>query len=334
MNISVGRTNFFAFIILLAIAIVGLAACGNESNDKAEAEKVTTSGVDTVAKEGVQEETVREVTHAMGITEITGTPQRVVILTNEGTEALLALGVKPVGAIQSWSGEPWHNHIKDDMEGVKDLGYENEPNLEAIIALNPDLIIGNKIRHEKIYDQLSKIAPTVYSEDLAHWRSNLELYAQALNKEEEAVNALKEFDQRVADAKAKLGDKTATRVSVAKFSKKGVQIYQKDTFSGGLLEQLGMARPASQDVNNFAEFVSEEGVDAMDGDILFYWASDEIGSTEIAEQAKEWFESPVFKSLNVSKINEIHQVDDVIWNTAGGIKAADLLLEDIMKRFE
>ncbi|MED3855592.1 iron siderophore-binding protein, partial [Priestia megaterium] len=41
---------------------------------------------------------------AMGKTEIPKTPKRVVVLTNEGTEALLAMGIKPVGAVQSWLG--------------------------------------------------------------------------------------------------------------------------------------------------------------------------------------------------------------------------------------
>lgn len=318
------KERIFTFIILLLTAMLALAGCGNST------QQTSTSKKESAPKE----ETVREIKHAMGVTEIKGTPERVVILTNEGTEALLALGVKPVGAIQSWSGEPWHDHIKAEMDGVKDLGFENEPNLEAIIELNPDLIIANKIRHEKIYDQLSKIAPTVASEDLANWKANLELYAQTLNKEDEGKKVMEQFDQRVAEAKEKLGDKTATKVSVVKFSKKGVQIYQKDTFSGGILEQLGMARPEAQDVNNFAEVVSEEGMDVMDGDIMFYWASDEIGQTEIADQAKEYFKSPVFQNLNVAKTNQVHQVNDVIWNTAGGIKAAHLLLDDIMKRFE
>lgn len=42
------------------------------------------------------------VEHAMGKTEVPANPKRVVILTNEGTEALLELGVKPVGAVKSW----------------------------------------------------------------------------------------------------------------------------------------------------------------------------------------------------------------------------------------
>ena len=45
------------------------------------------------------------VEHAMGKTEVPANPKRVVILTNEGTEALLELGVKPVGAVKSWTGD-------------------------------------------------------------------------------------------------------------------------------------------------------------------------------------------------------------------------------------
>ena len=43
----------------------------------------------------------------MGTATIDGTPKKVVVLTNEATEAVLALGVKPVGAVQSWLGDPW-----------------------------------------------------------------------------------------------------------------------------------------------------------------------------------------------------------------------------------
>lgn len=52
-----------------------------------------------------------EITHGMGTTEVPDNPQRVVILTNEGTEALVAVGIKPVGAVKSWLGDPWYAHI-------------------------------------------------------------------------------------------------------------------------------------------------------------------------------------------------------------------------------
>lgn len=323
-------TSFLALCMLVV-----LAGCGGNANQAQQTPAA--SGTTTEASPAPADaNAVREIKHAMGTTPITGTPERVVILTNEGTEALLALGVKPIGAVQSWDEDPWYPHIKDEMTGVEVLGFENEPNLEAIVGLSPDLIIGNKVRHEKIYDQLSKIAPTVFSEELSgRWKTNFALYAEALNKKAEGEQVMKEFDDRVAAAKEKLASKAATKVSVAKFSKKGVQIYQKDTFSGVLLEQLGLARPASQDVNNFAEMLSEEGMSAMDGDILFYWVTEAApGSTDVANTAKKWMESPVFKSLNVAKTNQVYQVDETIWNKAGGIKAANLLLDDILKRLD
>ena len=53
----------------------------------------------------------REITHAMGTTEVPDAPQKIVVLTNEGTEALLAVGITPVGAVRSWLGNPWYSHI-------------------------------------------------------------------------------------------------------------------------------------------------------------------------------------------------------------------------------
>src|SRR3954469_25292306 len=156
------------------LTIFLLAACGGGNEEKANEKK---DAPKTAAEKSYTVE------HAMGSTTIKGTPKKVVILTNEGTEALLALGVKPVGAVQSFTGDPWYDHIADQMKDVKVVGVESEVNVEAIAALKPDLIIGNKMRQEKIYEQLSAIAPTVFAETLrGDWKENFKLYAKALNK--------------------------------------------------------------------------------------------------------------------------------------------------------
>ena len=71
----------------------------------------------------------------MGSTILEKAPEKVVILTNEGTEALLALGVKPVGAVQSFTGDPWYDHIAKEMKDVQVVGLESQVNIEAIAAL-------------------------------------------------------------------------------------------------------------------------------------------------------------------------------------------------------
>ena len=95
--------------LLSIIAIFVLAACGNKENNSTDNSKESKKG----------NEASYTVEHAMGKTTIKGTPKRVVILTNEGTEALLAMGVTPVGAVKSWTGDPWYKHISDQLKILK-----------------------------------------------------------------------------------------------------------------------------------------------------------------------------------------------------------------------
>lgn len=276
----------------------------------------------------------REITHSMGTTEVPDAPQRIVVLTNEGTEALLAVGITPVGAVRSWLGNPWYAHIAPLMEGVEVVGEESAVNLEVIAALEPDLIIGNKVRQEKIYDQLSSIAPTVLSERLrGDWRPNLELYTKAAGKEAEGKAALQAFDDRAAALKTALGDKTNEQVSLVRFMADLTRIYYNDTFAGGILQQLGFKRPAAQDKPEFADDVTKERIPDMEGDRLFYFVY-ETGDGGAEKQANEWTNEALWNNLAVVKAGKVHAVDDAVWNTAGGVLAANALLDDIARVYE
>ncbi|HDR7704328.1 TPA: ABC transporter substrate-binding protein [Bacillus thuringiensis] len=315
------KKSFTVFVFLLAFSML-LSACG-KSNNKEES-----------TKEDNKKEVVT-VEHAMGKTEVPANPKRVVILTNEGTEALLELGVKPVGAVKSWTGDPWYPHIKDKMKDVKVVGDEGQVNVETIASLKPDLIIGNKMRHEKVYEQLKAIAPTVFSETLrGEWKDNFKFYAKALNKEKEGQKVVADYESRMKDLKGKLGDKVNQEISMVRFMPGDVRIYHGDTFSGVILKELGFKRPGDQNKDDFAERnVSKERISAMDGDVLFYFTFDKGNEKKGSELEKEYINDPLFKNLNAVKNDKAYKVDDVIWNTAGGVMAANLLLDDIEKRF-
>lgn len=327
---SMAATLLICFALLLSACTTATTTTNGVNGGSANAEATAPA-----AKASTATESARVIKHAMGETTLIGTPKRVVILTNEGTEALLAVGVKPVGAVQSWIGSPWYDHIKDEMKDVSVVGDELQPNIELIAGLKPDLIIGNKARQEKIYEQLKQIAPTVFAEDLGgDWQINFKLYMEAINKKEEGAKTMAAFDKRVSEVKAKLGTKAAAKVSVARFSATQVRIYQKQTFSGVLLNQLGIARPASQDKESFIEVMSKEKIPSMDGDVLFYFVTEAAGKTDAAKVVQEWMNDPLFKNLNVYKNNKVIQVDEAIWNSAGGYKAANLLLDELAAYFE
>jgi len=330
------RAARYAILYLLAMLISGLlSACGNNggTSNASDNHAAADHAKETAAETGTAA-AVRTIQHAMGETQVPAEPKRVVILTNEGTEALLALGVKPVGAVQSWTGDPWYPHLKTSMEGVTVVGKEGEPNLEAIAALKPDLIIGNKMRHEKIYEQLKAIAPAVYSETLrGQWKENFKFYADVLNKKAEGDKVIADFDKRVETIRQKLGDKINTKVSVVRFMAGDTRIYYKDTFSGIILDQIGLKRPDSQNKNEFAATkVSKERIPEMDGDIIFYFTY-ETGNGEASKLEQQWTNDPLWKNLSAVKAGKAYRVDDAIWNTAGGVIAANLMLDDLQKKF-
>ncbi|MBP2257002.1 ABC transporter substrate-binding protein [Virgibacillus alimentarius] len=307
------------------LVLLTLTACSSSDTDNKEEKSKD--------KEGAAD--AYTVEHAMGTTEIPSNPEKVVILTNEGTEALLELGIKPVGAVQSWTGDPWYDHIADQMEGVEVVGTESQVNVEAIAKLKPDLIIGNKMRQEDIYSQLEAIAPTVFAETLrGDWKENFKLYAEAVNKEDKGQEVLEAFDNRINELKEKFADKLNMEISLVRFMAGDVRIYHKDTFAGVILEQIGFARPKEQDKDDFAEKnLSEERIPAMDGDILFYFTY-ETGDGEAKTLEEEFLNNPLFKNLDVAKEENVHKVDDAIWNTAGGVIAANKMLDDLEKIME
>jgi len=334
-NIS-KKTIWTAAALILALSLI-VSGCGqSNSNHTSNDPSSTGSENQTPPASNNGDEEFRTVTHAMGEAQVPAKPQRIVVLTNEGTEALLALGIKPIGAVKSWTGDPWYAHIASRMEGVTVVGDESQPNIELIASLQPDLIIGNKMRQEKVYDQLKNIAPTVFSETLrGEWQSNFLLYAEALGLKEEGEKIIADFDRRAADFKSKAGDKLNEKVSVVRFMAGKIRIYLEDSFTGIAFSKLGLTRPESQQgyADRFAEEITRERLPEADADRIFYFTY-ETGDGKGTEMENEVLNDPLWKSLKAVQNGKAYKVDDAIWNTAGGVLAANLMLDEIYQIYE
>lgn len=281
-------------------------------------------------------ESKKTITHAMGQTTLNAVPQKVVVLFNGMVDISLTLGVKPVGAVESWVQKPWYDYLKADMGGVKNLGNENQPNLEAIVALKPDVIIGSKLRHEKIYDQLSKIAPTIMTVDVFDWKTNLTVAAQALNKEDNAEVFLADWNKRVANFKTKMGGKLNTEVSIIRFQPDGSSRFYVSGFAGTIIKELGLARPKAQQVEGkvVVGITSKEQIPLFDGDIIFDITSDFKDDEKAFESQKDWTSNPLWSNLKGVKNNKYYKVNDVTWNMSGGATAAKMMLDDLYFYFD
>ncbi|NJL98642.1 MAG: ABC transporter substrate-binding protein, partial [Synechococcaceae cyanobacterium SM2_3_2] len=100
----------------------------------------------------------RLVQHAMGETFVPEDPQRVVVLDTSALDAVVALGSTPVGTLIYGTLPAYLGESITEIDIVGDI---NQPNLEAIIRLDPDLILGTRVNVAALYRQLDQIAPTI-----------------------------------------------------------------------------------------------------------------------------------------------------------------------------
>ncbi|MGW6915255.1 ABC transporter substrate-binding protein [Kitasatospora sp. NPDC054939] len=316
-------------VLAAALTTTLLAACGSNGESAKPADAAASTG----AAAGSAAAYPRSVKHAAGTAEIKAQPKRVVVLDSGELDDVTLLGITPVGAVsphmKTEGGFP--AYLKDKIKDTKDVGPMAEPNLELIASLKPDVILSSKVRHAKVYDKLNAIAPTVLAETTGFpWKENLALYAQALGKEAEAKKALTEYEARAAKLgeaiKAKYNG-TAPTASVVRFVAGPTRLYQKASFSGVVLKDAGLGRPASQDVDKSMLEVSAEQINQADADLVFVTVADDPTKTKQSEVQG----TPVWQGLNAVKNNKVFTVPDETWMSGIGVQAAEQMLLDIAK---
>ena len=272
----------------------------------------------------------RTVEHAMGTTEVAGTPERVVVLDTGELDAVLALGVTPVGAVRTDVSDALPAYIEDagvDASDIAAVGTIAEPDLEAIAALEPDLVLSNSVRHADIYEQLSGIAPTVFAESIGEsWQENLLLAGEALGRADEAQALLDEHAARAEEVGALFGDPAATEVSVVRFLDGTlIRLYGEGSFIGSVLADVGFARPELQRTGETFVEISPEQVTRADGDLLFHAAYGDEGATASGQVTG----GPLWSSIPAVAEGRAFEVSDDRWFLALGPIGAGLVLDDL-----
>ncbi len=146
----------------------------------------------------------RELDTAFGNVEVPDSPERIVTLYEGALDASVAAGVTPIGAIATRGGNEVATYIGEHIDtGLLEMvGVARETNIEAVLRLEPDLILAAPQLPEEQYRLLSRIAPTVvpasdgFSRD--GWKAESRLYGQALGKEADIEAVLEKAARRRA----------------------------------------------------------------------------------------------------------------------------------------
>ncbi|OXM14652.1 ABC transporter substrate-binding protein [Paenibacillus herberti] len=319
------RRNKGTVGMLLLLVIILVSGCSSGNNGKANSSNGSNTGNTTNEASTETSSDTRTVKDAYGDVQVPTNPTKIVVLDIGALDNLLEMGIVPIGAPSILAaGDPYPKYLKN-TDGIKNIGSVNEPNMEAIDALQPDLIIGNKDTHDAIYKQLGEIAPTVFVETLGTtWKENLKLHSEAVNKQAEGDKLLAAYQQKTEELKSKIAGKTGTAVSLFRPRADKIQIYMKATFAGAIMNDAGVVRPAAQNNDEFSKDVTEEQIAELDGDVIL-WFDREADAFAKLEKSSLW------SSLKGVQNKNVHSVDWEYWLSGLGIQAATKIVDDLNK---
>lgn len=266
--------------------------------------------------DAVDEKATRSVEHARGTAEVPAEPQRVVVLEPVQLDTAVALGITPVGAavLNEAAGVPAYLGV----DGVESVGTVMEPSIEAIAALEPDLIIGTESRHAALYERLGTIAPTVFmATQTDPWQQNVALVAEALGDPEGAEQLLADYQERCDEIADGFGTAGSTAQLVR--PRDGVlTLYGPESFAGSALECAGFTIP-EQPWEDISLDVSPENVLDASADLVL------VTTTDVDDEST----LPSVIAENASYFPEPHLVDQSFWITGVGPLGGMAVLDDL-----
>ncbi|MTF38699.1 ABC transporter substrate-binding protein [Cyanobacterium aponinum] len=276
-------------------------------------------------------ENCRMIQHKAGETCVPNHPERVVVLGVPTLADALALGVKPIGTILYFNASNAPSYLEDKLQGIKVVGRGNEPNLETIFSLNPDLII-MMYPNQGSYDKLSQIAPTIADDwfGFDHWKEHFNFVAKALGKTKEAQKVWQHYEQRIQELREALGDNYQDiEISVVRVCCNNLASDVKNSFSGIILNDVGLNRPPSQNSvpGGLAIFSEELITEKLDGDIIFAIVDDDQDSEKAFEQLKN---NQLWSKLKAVQQGKVYPVNLSTWR-GGNPLAADAVIDDLFR---
>lgn len=213
---------------------------------------------------------------------------------------------------------------------MADTGTIGAPDLAAIGALRPQLILGSQARDGAHYDALRRIAPTVLSRGTGSaWKENLQLHARALGRQTAAEAVIAGYHAQLAQTSHAIGGPGVAaghRISLVRFVQGGrIRLYGRQNFLGTVLADLQLGRPDAQNVDRFDVEVNPDQLAGADGDLLLYATygdPDAAGTTAVLA-------GPAWRALTAVRTNRAYPVDDQLWFQGIGCTGANLVLSQL-----
>ncbi|MEM1256839.1 MAG: iron-siderophore ABC transporter substrate-binding protein [Cyanobacteria bacterium P01_H01_bin.21] len=322
------------FLLLTATFICTMTACDSKTLISDQGKNHSTSGQTPSIPSEQKPLATKTVNHILGQTEIPLHPQRIVVLdaTSEFLlDGVLALGIKPIGLARCSNcinSDPFSDVVGD----LPSVGTDEQPSLEKILMLKPDLILGYEWQ-ESFYSKLSEIAPTVIVNPYTggnDFKRNFRQLAEFLGKSDQAEGILFEYNERIQNFQQKFGEKLKSKtVSLLTFSGSEFHVHGPEYFFiARVMSEAGIQFiPAYKALKDGGQlYMSIEVLPDWDADFLFL----ELYQKDSIEGLESLAKQPLWAKLNAVRNDQVYIITEY---PSGGPIGANQFIDELSEYF-
>ena len=253
---------------------------------------------------------------------------RIVALDAFFAEMLAAMGLPPVAMTMRAGGTP-PPHLAEALSDIASVGLHSAPDYEAVISMQPDLIVGQVHRFSTEAELLGSIAPTLLqNEPAGDWRSFMMDLARGVGRQVDAEQSISRYDRRAATLRAHLTrlDPQPT-VLLLRVRQKDIRIYGGPRRAGPVMyDDLGLQPHVLTPRERKHATVSEEIIPRLDAGVLLLMAEDKARMSAIEETA-------LWRSLPAVQNGQVHRVNMAWWNRSVGPISFGRIIDDVAAVF-
>ena len=271
--------------IALVMIVLALAGCGKStSSSSATTKELTFNGQTyTVPKD----------------------PQKIAVLSNSVLSMLYAVDGKAISRVNTTDSLP------PDIEALPALGQTANINMEQLLGLNPDLVLGLENQHKKYEAQLqsSKIPTVLINYDGI--KDNVPLLTflgELTNHQDKAKTVIATYENNIAKVKDAVKGQQPARVAVLRATGKGVTAETDASITASMVKELGMTNVVTSHLDKTTTDktvpYSLETLAADDPDIIFVVT---MGKEEEITKAmkKAMTDNPAWANLKAVQNNRV-----------------------------
>lgn len=314
MKKQIKRLTIMRVMLIVSMSIIGMVFTGCSATTDIE------ENISTIT-----------VTDVKGSVEIPEKPERIVDLSGN-SDILSILGYKVIGTANSdaYDYTKFPSYLEEILSGATILGYsmQDTMDIEAVMNLEPDLIIISTVQ-EKMYDQLSNIAPTIMIQlEALEWKEDVKALGKVLGKEELANSWIEAYNEKSKATEEAVKEQYGSETTYLAFLASAGQFYIFDGAGIGsvLYEDIGLSKPEGMPSQSDISLpvVTYEGLAAIQSDYILVIATE--------EDLKALEENTIWNSMEAVKNNKVIILDtSPYFNQGYSSVGRDILLDEILE---